>query len=69
MTKLLKAWCFKNVEFIYLFIYLFYFICFWLALLFCRLLWGGHGELVLMMERNHGCSMDTLYELCESQFC
>ncbi len=22
-----------------------------------------------MMEWNHGCSMDTLYELCESWFC
>jgi hypothetical protein len=55
------VWCFKNTEkFIFLFFY------FWLGLLFCRLLWGGLGELVLVMERNHGCSMDALNELCES---
>jgi len=41
---------------------------FWLGLLFCRLLSGGLGELVLVMECNHGCLMDTLYELCESRF-
>jgi hypothetical protein len=38
---------------------------FWLDLLFCRLLWRDLGELVSVMERNHGCSMDILYELCE----
>ncbi len=37
--------------------------------MFCKLLWRGLGELVLMMECNPGCSMDTLYELCESWFC
>jgi len=38
------------------------FFCFWLGLLFCRLLWSGLGELVFMMEHDRGCSMDTLYE-------
>jgi hypothetical protein len=58
------VWCFKNTEkFIFLFFY------FWLGLLFHRLLWGGFGELVLVMERNHGCSMDTFNELCELRFC
>jgi hypothetical protein len=33
----------------------------------CRLLWSDLGELVSMMEHDHGCSMDTLYELCESR--
>jgi hypothetical protein len=42
------------------------FFCFWFNLLFCRLLWSDLGELVSMMERDHGCSMDTFYELCES---
>jgi len=53
----------KHKKIIFLFFY------FWFGLLFCRLLWGGLGELVLMMERNPGCSMDILYELCESRFC
>ncbi len=46
----------------------FLFFCFWLGLLFCRLLWSDLGELVSMMECNLGCSMDIFYELCESQF-
>jgi hypothetical protein len=63
MTKPLEAWCFKNiVKFIFLFFY------FWLGLLFCRVLWGGFGELVSVKERNPSYSMDILYDLCESQF-
>jgi len=62
MAQLLEAWCFKGVE---KFIFLFF--CFWLGLLFCRLLSSDVGELVSMMKRNFGCSMDILYELCESQ--
>jgi len=36
--------------------------------LVCCLLWNGFGVMVSMMERDHGCSMDTLYEQCESWF-
>ncbi len=45
----------------------FFFICFyfWFVLLLCRLLRRDPSEL----ERNLGCSMKTLHELCESQFC
>jgi len=64
VTELLEVRCFKITEkFIFLFFY------FWLGLSFCRLLWGGFRELVLLMEHNHGCSMDNLNELCESGFC
>jgi hypothetical protein len=32
-------------------------------------LWSGFGELVLMMERDHGCPINNIYgEECESQF-
>jgi hypothetical protein len=63
VAKLLKAWCFKDAKkFIFLFLY------FWYGLLVCKLLWSGLGELVLVMECNLGCSMDILYELCESRF-
>ncbi len=55
--------CFKDIE---KFNYLFF--CFWLGLLFCRLLSSGFGELILVMERDLGCSMDNFYEQCESQF-
>jgi len=41
------------------------FFYFWLGLLFCRLLWRDLGELVSVIKRDHGCSMDTLYELYE----
>jgi hypothetical protein len=44
------------------------FFYFWVGLLFYKLLWSGLGELVFVMEHNLGCSMDTFYELCESQF-
>jgi len=41
--------CFKDDEtFNYLFFY------FWFGLLFCRLLWSGFGELVLVMEHDPG---------------
>jgi len=30
-------------------------------------LWNDLGELVVVMKYNFGYSMDTLYELCESQ--
>ncbi len=43
--------------------------CFWFVLLFCRLLRKDLDELVSVMERNPGCSMETLCELCESQLC
>ncbi len=52
MSKL----CFKDAE---KFNYLFF--CFWLGLLFSRLLCSGFGELFSAMERDHGCSMDNLY--------
>jgi hypothetical protein len=45
-----------------------YLFCFWLCLLFCKLLWNGFNELVPMMERDLGCLIDNLYEECESQF-
>jgi hypothetical protein len=54
MPKLL---CFKDAKkFNYLFFY------FWLGLLFCRLLWSGFGELVLVMEQDPDYSMDNFYE-------
>jgi len=56
-----KPLCFKDVKkFNYLFFY------FWFGLLFCKLLWSGFGELVLVMECDLSCSMDNLYEQCES---
>jgi hypothetical protein len=61
MVELLEVWNFRDVE-----KFIFLFLCFWLVLLFCRLLWNDLGELVLVMERNLGCSMDMLYELYES---
>ncbi len=64
MVELLEAWCFKGAEKI-----VFLFLCFWFVLLFCRLLWRNLGELVLVMERDLDCSMETLYELCESWLC
>jgi len=57
------VWSFKDVE---IFILLSFY--FWLVLLFCKLLWNDLSELVLVMERNLGYSMDILYELCESWF-
>jgi hypothetical protein len=32
-------------------------------------LWKDFGEMVSVMEHNPGCSMGTLYELCESRMC
>jgi len=63
MAKLLEAWCSRGVEKV-----VFLFFCFWFVLLFCRLLWRDLGELVSVMQRDHGCSMEIHYELCESQF-
>jgi len=60
---MLKLWCFKDTE-----KFNFLFFCFWLGLLFYRLLWSGFGELVSVMERDPSYSMDTLYEQCESWF-
>ncbi len=37
--------------------------------MFCRLLWRDLRELVSLMARNLDCSMETLYELCESWLC
>ncbi len=44
------------------------FFCFWLCLLFCRLLWSGLNELVSVMEQDSCCSIDKLYGECESWF-
>ncbi len=41
---------------------------FWFVFLFCKLLWRDLGDLVSVMECNLGCSMEILYELCESRF-
>jgi len=57
------VFCFKDIE---KFNYLLF--CYWFGLLFCRLLWSGFGELISVMEWDLGCSMDNLYEQCESQF-
>jgi len=60
MSELL---CFKDDEtFNYLFFY------FWFGLLFCRLLWSGFGELVLVMEHDPGWPMDNLYEQDKTWF-
>ncbi len=40
---------------------------FFVCLLFCRLLWRDLSEMVSVMECDHSCSMETLYELCESR--
>jgi hypothetical protein len=37
-------------------------------LLFCRLLWSGFGELVLVMEHDPGWPMENLYEQDETWF-
>ncbi len=42
---------------------------FLVCLLFCRLFRKDLGELVLVMGWDHGYSMETLYELCESWLC
>ncbi len=44
------------------------FLCFWLCLLFCKLLWSGLGELVLVMEQDPCYLIDNLYGECESRF-
>ncbi len=44
------------------------FFCFWLCLLFCKLLWSGLDELVLVMVRDPCCSIDKLYWEYESWF-
>jgi hypothetical protein len=60
MPKLL---CFKDVEkFNYLFV------CFWLGLLFCRLLCSGLGELVLVIEHDPCYSIENLDGECKSWF-
>jgi hypothetical protein len=58
-------WCFKGVKEIVFW----FFVCFWFVLFFWRLLRKDLGELVLVMECDHGCSMGIFYELCESQLC
>jgi hypothetical protein len=65
VAKVLKAWCFKGAEKVVFFL----FFCFWFVLLFCKLLWKDLGELVFVMERDLSCSMEIVYELCESQLC
>ncbi len=64
MVELLEVWCFRGAEKV---IFLFFYFCF--VLLFCRLLWRDLGELVSVMERDHGCSMETHYELCDPWLC
>ncbi len=64
MAELLEAWCLKNVEEL-----IFLFFCFWFVLLFCWLFCKDLDELVTVMERDLGCSMETLYERCESRLC
>ncbi len=59
----LQLLCFKDAE-----SSITCFFCFWLCLLFCRLLWNGLSELVLVMERDPCCSIDKLYGECESWF-
>jgi hypothetical protein len=44
------------------------FLFFWLGLLFCMLLCSGFDELVSVMERDLGYSMENLYGQCESWF-
>jgi len=44
---------------------LFFFFFVWFVLLFCKLLGRDLGELVLVMEHNPSCSIETFYELCE----
>jgi len=56
MAELLKAWCFKGAEKIVFFCFVGY-------------LWRDLSELVSVIECDFGCSMETFYELCESQFC
>ncbi len=41
--------------------------CCWFVLLFCKLLQRDLGELVSMMEHDHGCLMKKFHELCESR--
>ncbi len=62
VIELPKMWCFKNAK-----KFNFLFFCFWLNLLFYKLLCSGYGKQVLMMEHDHGYSIDTFYELCESR--
>jgi len=59
-----KLYCFKDAE-----KFNFFFFCFWLDLLFSRLLWNGLGELVSMMERDPNCSMDTFDESVDHGSC
>jgi hypothetical protein len=64
VAKLLETWCLKGTEEV---VCLFFY--FWFVLLFCGLWWRDLGELVSVMECDHGCSMDTHHELCESRLC
>ncbi len=45
------------------------FSCFFVFGLFCKLLWKDLNELISLMEHNPSCSMETLYERCESRLC
>jgi hypothetical protein len=45
------------------------FFIFSLFFLFCRLLWRDPAELISVMEHDHGYSMETRYETCESWLC
>ncbi len=58
MAKLLVAWCFKGTEKV----------VFWFVLLFCKLLRRDLGELVLVMERDHGCSMGLFMSCVNHSF-
>jgi hypothetical protein len=63
MVELLEAHL-KGVEEV-----IFLFLCFLFVLLSCKLLWKDLNELVSLMERDPSCSMETLYERCESRLC
>ncbi len=66
-----KQLCFKDVENpISCFLF-----CFWLCFVVLQVIvfnvvlqWSSFGELVSMMERNPCCSIDNLYDECESRF-
>ncbi len=57
MAELLEV-CFRGTKEV-----VFLFFCFWFILLFCKFLWSDLGELVSVMECDHGYSMEIHYEL------
>ncbi len=51
-----RSYCASRTSKVQLFVF-----CFWLYLLFCKLLWSGFGELVLVMECDLDYSIENLY--------